>query len=474
MAAVLANLEAELGVIGCALYESSFVERIPDLKPEHFAEDLHAEIYRSILEKIAAKEPVDVTFLAARFENAFLPDGYDLNAPSRVYRFFSDLIDRAPSTTVGEAMASNIMDAAQRRAVIELSARMRDAAHDPMISAFDTVSKGEVSLTAMIQASAPASHSLVWAREAAGDTVMRLRVDRDTGHTKGAMTGLRCFDQRTRGIQPGHLIVIGGRPSMGKTSLARAAALGCARRNPDKLVVYFCLEMDRDEMSLRTLSQLTREAGKGIPYFDMEGVNLNNDKLRLLEGLAETIPTNFILDDSSSLSMDHITRRLYSLTRGGKKIAAVFVDYLQIMDMPSGQYQSRTQAVGDITGAMKRLAKAMGFGMVALSQLSRGVESRDDKRPQLSDLRDSGSVEQDANVVMFPYREAYYLERQAMPKDMDPLVYENRIETMKGKMEVITAKFRGGSIGSDMQKYLPAFDLIVNEDEEIMPWEDAD
>jgi replicative DNA helicase len=252
---------------------------------------------------------------------------------------------------------------------------------------------------------------------------------------------------------------------MGKTSLARAAALGCARLNPDKTVVYFCLEMDREEMSLRTLSQITRETGRPIPYFRMEGDSLSDDQIRQLDECRQHIPTNFILDDSSSLSIEHVERRLYSLAKK-RPIAAAFIDYLQIMDMARGFNANRAEAVGDITGRLKRLAKRLGLGMVALSQLSRKVEERDSKRPLLSDLRDSGSIEQDANVVLFPFRESYYLERMDAPKGMEARVWEAKIETAKNKMEVICAKQRGGPIGSDMQRYLPAYDFLSDPDDD--------
>jgi replicative DNA helicase len=460
----LKNLDAELGVIGSVIYDPETLTRFPDLSPEDFAEPLHARIFAAVLEKVRAGEIPEATGLAARFaaDPVFDPPNPHADRPD-VYLFFGDLIDKAPPSRVAEAMAGNVIEAAQRRALIELAGVIRDGAANGEVSAFDTLSVAERSLSSMVQSAAPASTTLVSARDAASATIERLVEEKRTGKTKGAMTGLRCFDRRLRGIQPSRLHIIGGRPSMGKTALARAAALGCAQRNPDKRVVYFCLEMDRDEMSLRNLSALTRAKGRPIAYFDMEGESLTDDQVRQIEEASAHIPANFVLDDSSTLTIEHVERRCFSLAKRGP-LALIVVDYLQIMAITRAHGVNRTESIGEITGRLKRLAKALNCGVIALSQLSRGVEDRDSKRPMLSDLRDSGSIEQDANVVMFPFREAYYMERSDPPKGVEKQVWEAKVALMRNKMEVITAKFRGGAIGSDVQRYIPQFDYITDDD----------
>jgi replicative DNA helicase len=470
-ATALINLEAELDVLGAAIFDPTMLDSIADLKPAHFYEPLHARIFEAIRERVAANEAPEPSTLASLFSTdpSFLPEHPGGPAPN-IHLFFLSLVERAPPTAWAITAASTIIDAAQRRMLVELAGGVRDGANDPTVAAYSTLTATSGAITSMMHASAPASITMVSALEAARGTVVRLNHEKDTGKKNGRLTGLRCFDQRLHGIRPAKLIVVAGRPSMGKTSLARAAAIGCARRNPDEIVAYYCVEMDREEMSERTLAQITRERGHGIPYFDMQGDELSHSQLDRLAAAAEEVPPNFILDDSSTLSLDHVVRRSHSLAKKGK-LAAIFIDYIQIMEMPRGFNNSRNEAIGEITSTLKRLAKDLGCGIVALSQLSRDVEKREDKRPQLSDLRDSGSIEQDADVVMFPYRESYYLERQGCPKDTDPLVYEARIETMKNKMEVMTAKFRGGAIGNDMQRYSPAFDIVINEGEQIMPWE---
>jgi replicative DNA helicase len=469
MSAVLRNLDAELGVLGALIFEPALLERLSDLTADHFAEPFHQRIFAEIVLRVRAGGIAEPTSLAARFSNDLAAKGDPKDPDWNLKGFFDDLLDKAPTDRVAEAMAQTIIDASQRRQLIEMAGRMRDAATNPEAVTFDTLTLAERDISGMVQSTAPDSATLVSAVDAASQTLDRILTDKRDGKARGAMTGLACFDKRLRGLQPGRLHIIAGRPSMGKTSLARAAALGCARLNPDKTVVYFCLEMDREEMSLRTLSQITRETGRPIPYFRMEGDSLSDDQIRQLDECRQHIPTNFVLDDSSSLSIEHVERRLYSLAKKGP-IAAAFIDYLQIMDMARGFNANRAEAVGDITGRLKRLAKRLGLGMVALSQLSRKVEERDSKRPLLSDLRDSGSIEQDANVVLFPFRESYYLERMDAPKGMDARVWEAKIETAKNKMEVICAKQRGGPIGSDMQRYLAAYDFLSDpEDDGLRP-----
>lgn len=454
-ATVLRNLDAELGVLGALIYEPSLLERLSDLTADHFAEPFHQRIFAEVSLRIRSGGVAEPTSLAARF-------AADPAAPPAPVVFFNDMMDNAPAARVAEEQARVIVEASQRRQLVELAGRIRDAASNAEAAPFDTLSLAEKDVSGMVQSVAPDSATLVSAIDAASQTLERIVHDKTHGKARGAMTGLACFDKRLRGIQPGRLHIIAGRPSMGKTSLARAAALGCARRNPDKTVVYFCLEMDREEMSLRTLSQITRETGRGIPYFRMEGDSLSDDQIQQLDECRQRIPSNFILDDSSSLSIEHVERRCFSLAKK-RPIAAVFIDYLQIMDMSRGFNANRSEAVGDITGRLKRLGKRLGMGVVALSQLSRKVEERDSKKPLLSDLRDSGSIEQDANVVMFPFRESYYLERMDPPKGMEARLWEAKVETAKNKMEVICAKQRGGPIGSDMQAYFAAYDYLTDE-----------
>ena len=250
---------------------------------------------------------------------------------------------------------------------------------------------------------------------------------------------------------------------MGKTALARAAAFGAARRTKAQ-IVFFALEMARRELDERSLSQLSYEDGDGIAYTDMGG-KLHADDRRRLRMLTDNVPQNFIIDDSPILSVDYVRRRVLALKRRGP-VAAVFIDYLQIMERPDGRGRNDAAIIGEMTKGLKQLAREAEVCVVLLSQINRGVESRDDKRPQLSDLRESGAIEQDANAVLFPFRAGYYEERA---EPTDPKKHEAwvmRCEELRRQMDVIAAKVRQGAVGTDQQLYFAEFDVVQDRAED--------
>nr|WP_255552798.1 DnaB-like helicase C-terminal domain-containing protein [Brevundimonas sp. BAL450] len=277
------------------------------------------------------------------------------------------------------------------------------------------------------------------------------------------MTGLRCFDRRLGGLHPGRLLLIGGRPSMGKTGLARAGAVGCARRNSDRTVIFYSQEMDREELDHRSLAQFSFEEGHGIPYFDMTAPDpLAPDVLDRLDRLRTRAPANLWIDDSPVLTVEYVRRRTLAMVRK-RPVAAIFIDYLQIMRRPDSRNSNDAAVLGQMTAALKQLAREAKCCVVLLSQLSRKVEERENKRPNLSDLRESGAIEQDANHVLFCYRDAYYLEREGPRKGESEAEHSMRLVECEATMEVITAKNRGGPIGTDRQRYLAKYDVVQDE-----------
>ena len=248
------------------------------------------------------------------------------------------------------------------------------------------------------------------------------------------------------------------------TALGRVAALGAARKTTAQ-VVFFALEMARRELDERTLAQLSHLEGDGIAYKDMSGDKLPASERARLRDLTYKVPPNLLIDDSPILSVGYVRRRVLALKRKGP-VAAVFIDYLQIMDRPDAKGRNEASVIGEMTKALKQLAREAETCVVLLSQINRGVESRDDKRPQLSDLRESGAIEQDANAVLFPYREAYYLER-AEPKDAKKQdEWRMACAEMHRRMDVIAAKVRQGAAGTDHQVYFAEFDHIEDAPED--------
>lgn len=453
-----ANIDAEQAIIGCALCDNSVVRSLEALQPAHFHEALHGRLWEVVVDRVAKGLRCEVLWLHERFtgDSAYEELGG--------VTYLGQLIERAPPAESAAAWAETVISTSQRRAVIDLATDMSKAARDGGMNPYDLICEAERELGRLVQEAAPPSANMIDARSSALATLDEIDREAEEGRAKGYMTGLRCFDRRLRGLRPGWLVVVAGRPSMGKTALARAAAFGCAQRTKAQ-VVFFALEMARRELDERTLSQITHLDGDGIAYKDMNGDTLSpSDRMRLRH-LSSRVPTNFIIDDSPILSVSYVRRRVLALKRRGP-VAAVFIDYLQIMDRPDAKGRNEASVIGEMTKALKQLAREAETCVVLLSQINRGVESRDDKRPQLSDLRESGAIEQDANAVLFPYREVYYLER-AEPKEPSKRGdWELACAELHRRMDVIAAKVRQGAVGTDHQTYFAEYDHIEDTPEE--------
>lgn len=447
----LANLEAEYELIGAALCDNRVMGKLPHVSADHFYDAGNGEIWSAIRDLIARGDIANPVSVAE-----FLGNQRDM-----IKGLAELVVDGAPAAA--QTFADIVVNAARLRQCVGLADQIRQAARSGA-DAFNLISEAERDFSRMVQESAPAATNLIDARSSAHLTLDEIEREAVEGRAKGTMTGLRCFDRRMRGLRPGWLVVIAGRPSMGKTALARAAALGAAQRTPHK-VLFFALEMARRELDERTLSQLSHMDGDGIAYKDMNGDTMQPGERARLRELARTVPSNFIIDDSPVLSVDYVRRRVLSMKQRGP-IAAVFIDYLQIMDRPDAKGRNEASVVGEMTKGLKQLAREAETCIVLLSQINRGVESRDDKRPQLSDLRESGAIEQDANAVLFPFREVYYLDRAEPTEVSKRQAWEMKCAEMHRRMDVIAAKVRQGAVGTDHQVYFAEYDHIEDAVEE--------
>jgi replicative DNA helicase len=285
------------------------------------------------------------------------------------------------------------------------------------------------------------------------------------GGVSGLATGLRDLDNKTGGLHPSDLLIIAGRPGMGKTALATKIAFGAAKSvlrsaqeaHPNAVpkggVALFSLEMSSDQLATRLLAEESRISGDRI----RRGEISQRDFDRFLEVSRELASLPLFIDDTPAISISALRTRCRRLQRT-KGLDLIVVDYLQLMRPAAGtRPESRVLEISMITQGLKALAKELSVPVIALSQLSRAVESREDKRPQLSDLRESGSIEQDADVVMFVYRDDYYLAQRA-PKELS---YDNAekfqgaldkwqkdMEAAHNKAELIIAKQRHGPTGT--------------------------
>jgi len=452
-------LEAEHALLGMILFDNAVVKNLGEgVTADAFGEPYHARLWDMATRLIERGRLAEPTALHERLKE----DPTYIQAGGLT--FLADLVDKAPPSRHAPDYAARVNDAARRREIIRIAGEAAQAARDPEQEPFTVISATDAAMSALLVAAAPDGHTLVDARVAANEVVAEMDHEAENGISPGIYCGLECVDGALMGLFPNELGVVAGRPSMGKSGLVRAIMMGAARKNPDMLFPFFCLEMDKRQMSRRNLSALSYELGTGIPYRVMKrGRDLDGEQRAELAAMGARMPANFLLDETSLLTLDHVRRRLLALSKRGK-IGAAAIDYLQIMDFTAllRMGVNMTTAIGMVTSGLKQLAKQLGIPLILLSQLSRKCEERDNKRPQLSDLRESGSIEQDASWVLFVYRDAYYLEREGPKRGTTHDEHALQIAGAYRDMEVIGAKSREGPIGTTHQRYIAECDVIEN------------
>jgi replicative DNA helicase len=277
------------------------------------------------------------------------------------------------------------------------------------------------------------------------------------GRLSGVATGLNDLDQKMGGLQSSDLIIIAGRPGMGKTALATNVAFNIARAyefavNPDGshatvnggIVGFFSLEMSCEQLATRVIAEQA-----GVPSYKIRRGDITEHEFhRIADAAREMQTVPFFIDQTGGLTIAQLAARARRLKRQ-RGLDVLVIDYLQLLSGSRSKGDNRVQEITEITTNLKALAKELNVPIMALSQLSRQVESRDDKRPQLSDLRESGSIEQDADVVMFVYREEYYLRnREPRPGTEEHIKWMSEMERAHGRAEVIIGKQRHGPTGT--------------------------
>lgn len=448
------SIEAEQALVGAVLYDNAAFEQATGIVAAHFYEPLYGRLWADFAETIGRGARVELVGVADRF--AADPALNELGG----VRHLGDLFENAPPAANAPSYAQSIYDAAMRRDLAFICHEAsRAALMDRGRPAFEIVAQARTDLERLETASAPEDASMVAAPDAAAAAIATIKDLAANGRVRGKMTGLRCFDRRCGGLRPGTLMVIGGRPSMGKTSVARAALHGAAVRNPADMFAFLGLEMGPEEMMQRELSALTYELGEGVEYQAMAKGDVPPFDILTVERAHARVPQNLILDDCHSLSVEDVRRKVWTLRRRGP-LAAIVIDYLQLMKQPAANGRNEASVYGEMTRSLKQLARQAKICILLLSQLNRGVESRDDKKPQLSDLKASGDIEQDADAVLFPYREVYYLER-AEPKEPGKReAWETECGLLRRRLDVICAKQRQGAVGTDRQTYFAEYDYI--------------
>ncbi len=446
------NIQAEQALLGAILINPGAFERVSDILEEgHFFDPLHGQIYETIEKLAAAGRSATPITLRTFFEN-HEPITQDLTVP----QYLGRLAASAVTIISVRDYAMLIRDLAARRSLIMLGEDIVLRAYDsPPDDKFETqIEDAERDLYAIASGRAMAGggeqHISVFMRGAM-DSANSARMS--GSGMSGIPTGLTSLDRMMGGLTQSDLIVLAGRPSMGKTALAMNVAFNTARREmqnsieedrPAKNVLIFSLEMSGDQVAARAIADLATINSAAMRRGDIT----DSEFQRAMSCATEASDLPFYIDQTGGISIAQMTARARRFARR-HGVFLIIVDYLQLMSGSGNRSDNRVQEITAITTGLKALAKELNVPVIALSQLSRAVETRQDKRPQLSDLRESGSIEQDADVVMFVFRDDYYLSRSA-PDVSDPeyAEWQRKMSNSEGKAEVIIGKQRHGPTGT--------------------------
>ena len=458
------NIEAEQALLGGILINNRTLERVADfLRPEHFYNPVHQRVFAAVLRLTERSQIADPVTLKSYFDQ----DGSLAEIGGADY--LRKLAFSVVTTINAGDYGRTIYDAYLRRELIEIGTEQVNNAYEYSIELgatqqieqveqrlFDLATKGQAdggfrkfhdALTAAVEI---AEHA--FQRE---------------GKTSGVSTGFRDIDEKLGGLHPSDLLIIAGRPSMGKTAFATNIAFNIAKAfkpgtgaggeavaQQGGVVGFFSLEMSAEQLATRVLAEES-----GVPSDRIRRGEVRAEEFdQFVQASSRLGGVPLHIDDTPALTIQALRTRARRLKRQ-HGLHLIVVDYLQLLSGTSrpGAEVNRVQELSEITRGLKALAKELEVPVVALSQLSRAVENREDKRPQLADLRESGSIEQDADVVMFVFREEYYLERsepaqrpeEAMEKfDLRFQGWKNRLEAARNRAEIIIAKQRHGPVGT--------------------------
>lgn len=480
------NLEAEQAVLAAVLMNNRALERVSEfLKPEHFSHPAHQEIYKLAQKQFAAGIPFDI--ITAK---NYLDQQGTLESVGGV-DYLTELAGAGATVVNVDQYGRIVYENALRRELITIGQDIAGAAFvedldNPVARQIEIAEQKLFDLSTVGDTEQEPSLISDALAEAMREAEIAYKAD---GMLSGLTTGLTALDKSISGLHHSDLIIIAGRPAMGKTTLAmniafnaaNAILAGRANVNYKGAVVFFSLEMSRSQLAARVLSSQSK-----VPASAMREGNLTDEDFLKMSQYANAIGrVPLRIDDTPGMSVPMMRTRARRIARKHGGIALIVIDYLQLMTSPGGKRNdNRVQELSEITRGLKMLAKEMDVPVIALSQLSRSVESRDDKRPMLSDLRESGSIEQDADIVMFTYREEYYLQNrdpsQRLSNTSSDAQVENwqrRLERARGKAEIIIGKNRHGRPETVQTAFLGDYSLFDNLDEEAArgenPFNDA-
>ncbi len=471
------NIEVEQALLGAILVNNDAYYRVSDfLKPEHFYEALHSEIYKVASEMIRATKTANPVTI-----KTFLPADDKIANDMTIGQYLARLAAEATTIINAEDYGRSIYDLSTRRSLIGIGEDMVNVAFDAPVenSPSDQIEDAERRLFDLAEKGGSDAGFSTF------NNAMNIALDmaaaayqRD-GALSGMPTDIAALDNRMGGLQPSDLIVLAGRPGMGKTSLATNIAFNVAHNHRDDVaadgspnsleggvVGFFSLEMSAEQLATRIISEQAEVSSSKIRRGEITEADFT--KLTICANEMSKIP--LYIDETGGISIAQLAARARRLKRQ-KGLDLLIVDYIQLMQGSSKSSGNRVQEVTEITTGLKALGKELNVPIIALSQLSRQVENRDDKRPQLSDLRESGSIEQDADVVLFVYREEYYLQNgEPEPGTEAWVTWDEKLRNAQGRAEVIIAKQRHGPTGTAKLGFQAQFTRFTDiAEEEYLP-----
>ena len=446
------NTEAEQAVIGSILVSNELFDEINTIvSSANFYDPMHQKIFNSIESLIYKGMLANPITLKNYFQN----EKDDIDIPEYLIK----ITKFSTSTRQAIEYSKIIYDMFVRRELIKISEQTIDTAKQSHLDTNgQTIIENSEKLLFDLAEKGSFNSSLVKFDEAMQQTIeMASAAYKNEEGIVGVPTGLRDLDDRLGGLHQSDLIIIAGRPSMGKTALATNIAFNAAQKLQDKgkksSIAFFSLEMSSEQLSTRILAEQSR-----IKSNDIRRGKISDDQFdKFIETSKNISELPLYIDETPAISIAAMSNRARRIKRLFG-LDMIVVDYIQLMKGTFNNKDGRVQEISEITQGLKAIAKELSVPVVALSQLSRAVEQRDDKKPQLSDLRESGSIEQDADVVMFVYREAYYLERkEPRPATVEHAEWQAKMNEVSNLAEIIISKQRHGPTGNIMLEFEAMF-----------------
>ena len=447
------NLEAEQTVLGSILLNNEIFDEISDVKEDYFYNPINKKIFKIIndlLSKGLLANPITL-------KNYFTNENELTEIGGAEY--LVKLTKFSTSKIQIKYYADLLHDLKIRRNLIEISRETLDETlnKNSEVNAEQIIESAEKKLFDIAERGR-FNKSYVEFKDALLETIaMASSAYKNEEGIVGVPTGLKDLDDRLGGLHKQDLLIIAGRPSMGKTALATNIAFNAAKKLLDKekksSIVFFSLEMSSEQLSTRILSEQSR-----IKSNDIRRGKINQDEFeKFIETSKNLENLPLFIDDTPAITISTLSNRARRIKRM-HGLDLVVVDYIQLMKSGNYKNEGRVQEIGEITQGLKALAKELDVPVLALSQLSRAVEQRDDKKPQLADLRESGSIEQDADVVIFVYREEYYLEKLE-PKvgTAEHVEWQEKMSLVHNLAELIIGKQRHGPTGIIRLEFESAF-----------------